>query len=279
MARLAMTVSYDGTGFAGSQVQPGARTVQGELERVLTILQFPDHRTTFAGRTDTGVHAVGQVVACEDGRPDMSEAAVQTAVNALLADDVAVAAVERRDGDFHPRYDARWREYLYRIWAGERAPLARGFTWHRRSELRLDLMNAAAGRFIGTRDFASVAGGGDGVPWSAAHERKRGTVRTVLACECRERDPWWESGSELGRLYEMTVVADGFLPRMVRTMAALVVDAGREVLPVGEIDAILAARDRRSGGGTAPPHGLTLWRVGYQDWAPAHGAAPVTRFY
>ncbi len=278
MARLAMTVSYDGAGFAGSQVQPGVRTVQGELERVLAILQFPDQRTTFAGRTDTGVHAAGQVVACEDGRPEMTEEAVQTAVNALLADDVAVAAVQRRSGDFHPRYDARWREYRYRVWAGERAPLARDFAWHRRSELRLDLMNVAAERFIGTRDFASVAGGGDGVPWSTAHDRKRGTVRTVFSCECREREPWWGSAAKGGKLYEMTVVADGFLPRMVRTMAAMVVDAGRGVLSAEEIDSVLASRDRRSGGGTAPPHGLTLWRVGYQDWAPAHGIAPVARF-
>lgn len=278
MARLAMTISYDGAGFAGSQVQPGARTVQGELERVLAILQFPDQRTTFAGRTDAGVHAVGQVAACEDGRPGMSESAVQTAVNALLADDVAIVAVERRPADFHPRYDARWREYRYRVWSGERAPLVRNVVWHRRSELRLDLMDAAARRFVGTRDFASVAGGGDGVPWSATHERKRGTIRTVLACECREREPWWGSAPEWGKLYEMTVVADGFLPRMVRTMTALIVDAGRGVLPVEDIDAILAARDRRSGGGTAPPHGLTLWRVGYQEWSPADGISPDARF-
>lgn len=278
MARLAMTVSYDGTGFAGSQVQPGTRTVQGELERVLAVLKFPDHRTTFAGRTDTGVHAVGQVAGCEDGRPEMSAAAVQTAVNALLADDVAVSGVERRGDGFHPRYDARWREYRYRIWSGERAPLARSFAWHRRSNLRLDLMNAAAGRFVGTRDFASVAGGGDGVPWSPAQERKRGTVRTVFACECWERRPWWGGAVEQGTLYEMMVVADGFLPRMVRTMAALVVEAGHGALPDEEIDAILVARDRRAGGGTAPPHGLTLWRIGYQDWVPAAADAPVARF-
>lgn len=269
MARLVMTVSYDGSGFAGSQVQPRARTVQGELERALVILRYPDQRTLFAGRTDTGVHAAGQVVACEDARPAMSGPALRAALNALLPDDLVVKRVDRRGGEFHPRYDARWREYRYRIWSGERAPLGRSAIWHRRSALDVHRMDAAAKRFIGTKDFASVAGGGEGVPWAAVTERGRGTIRTVLACGCKHITPWWGPDDGDGALYEVRVVADGFLPRMVRSMAAVIVDVGRNARSVDAVDKMLSGRDRRLGGGTAPAQGLTLWRVGYTDWAPA----------
>lgn len=264
-----MTVSYDGSGFAGSQVQPRARTVQGELERALATLRYPDQRTVFAGRTDTGVHAAGQVVACEDARPTMSGPALRTALNALLPEDVVVKWVDRRGGDFHPRYDARWREYRYRIWSGERAPLGRTAVWHRRSALDVDRMDAAARRFVGTKDFASVAGGGEGVPWATANAQRRVTVRTVLTCGCQQIAPWWGPDDGDGFLYEVRVVADGFLPRMVRAMTAIIVEVGRNARSVGAVDDVLAARDRRLGGGTAPAQGLTLWRVGYTDWAPA----------
>jgi tRNA pseudouridine38-40 synthase len=263
-----ITISYDGSEFAGSQIQPRARTVQGELDRALTELGFGEVRTVFAGRTDTGVHAAGQVAACADARPGMTDTALRSALNALLADDMAVEQVERRPDDFHPRYDARWREYRYRIWSGERQPLARSAVWHRTSRLDADLMAAAASRFVGTRDFASLAGGGEGVPWSAAKQRRRGTVRTILACGCRQLPAWWGPGSA-GRLYEVTVVADGFLPRMVRAMMALIADVGRHEVPLRAIDDVLAASDRRHGGGTAPAHGLTLWRIGYTEWSPA----------
>jgi tRNA pseudouridine38-40 synthase len=265
---LVLTLSYDGAAFAGSQIQPRARTVQGELERALAEMGFGDARTVFAGRTDTGVHAAGQVAACDDRRPDLSVTALRTSLNAVLADDLAVEHIERREGSFHPRYDAKWREYRYRIWSGERQPMARAAVWHRRSRLDGDLMAAAAIRFIGTRDFASIAGGGEGVPWAAARTRQRGTVRTVLACTCRPMPAWWKPADDEGCLYEVSVVADGFLPRMVRTMTALIVDAGRGAVPVAAIDEILAATDRRLGGGTAPAHGLTLWRIGYTEWSP-----------
>ena len=267
-----MTLSYDGSAFAGSQVQTGVRTVQGELEGALASLGFANPRSIFAGRTDTGVHAAGQVAACCDARPEMSDSVVRTALNAILPHDVAVLSVERGPDAFHPRFDARWREYRYRIWSGERQPLARTAVWHRTSPLDVELMAAAANRFVGTRDFAAIAGGGEGVPWSSAKQRPRGTVRTVLTCGCRAIQPWWKPKEGEGRLFEVIVAADGFLPRMVRTMTALIIDAGRRAMPVGAIDEVLAAQDRRLGGGTAPPHGLTLWQIGYNDWSPAYAA-------
>ncbi|MBA2518547.1 MAG: tRNA pseudouridine(38-40) synthase TruA [Chloroflexia bacterium] len=271
MARLVLTVTYDGSGFAGSQVQPGARTVQGELERALATLRFPEVRTVFAGRTDRAVHAAGQVVACDDHRPDLNDETLRAALNANLPDDIAVRHLERRAGDFHPRFEASWREYRYRVWSGARAPLGRAFAWHRRSRLNGETMATAASRFIGTNDFATVAGGGDGVPWSDVRTRARGTTRTVYACDCRQVSPWWGPADDGGRLFEIHVVADGFLPRMVRNIVAIIVDVGRGVTSVDDIAELLSVRDRRAAGATAPPHGLTLWQIGYSPWTASNG--------
>lgn len=268
MSRLVMTINYDGSGFAGSQAQPRMRTVQGELERSLATLKFADERTVFAGRTDRGVHAAGQIVACGDRRPDLRNEPMRSALNALLPDDIAVELVERRADEFQPRFDARWREYRYRVWSGERTPLARTFVWRRKGRLDGKAMALAAHRFVGTRDFASVAGGGDGVPWSVARARTRGTTRTVHSCNCQPIAPWWGASRDLGRLYEIQVVADGFLPRMVRNIVAIIVRAGHGEMTIDAIDALLLARDRRVAGATAPAHGLTLWQVGYTAWAP-----------
>jgi tRNA pseudouridine38-40 synthase len=131
-------------------------------------------------------------------------------------------------------------------------------------------MDQAARMLIGKRDFAALAGSGEGVPWSARQGRPRGTVRTILRCSCREIRPWW--GEPEGSLIEIRVAADGFLPRMVRTIAALLVEVGEGDRLPRWLDEVVAARDRRQGGGTAPACGLTLWRVGYGDDEP--GADP-----
>ena len=268
---LVLTVSYDGTGFAGSQVQPGERTVQGELERALGELRFGTTRTTFASRTDQGVHAAGQIVSCEDARPWMAPMAMQRAINAHLPPDLAVVEVRRSRDDFHPRYDAHWREYRYRILSGERAPLARSMLWHRRRHLDLDRMAAAADLFEGRQDFAAVAGGGDGVPWATSQLGPRGTVRTVIRCECRTLTPWW--GPAPGTLIELRIRADGFLPRMVRNIAGILAEVGAERLGPEAVGAILQSRDRRAAPRTAPAHGLTLWGVGYLDGTRSPAAA------
>jgi tRNA pseudouridine38-40 synthase len=109
--------------------------------------------------------------------------------------------------------------------------------------------------------MAAVAGGGEGVPWSDRQELPRGTVRRILRCSARRIEPWWGE-PVTGTLVEVRIVADGFLPRMVRSIVALLVEVGQGKQPVEWIDQVLATKDRRLGGGTAPPHGLTLWRVG-----------------
>jgi tRNA pseudouridine38-40 synthase len=274
-ATLVLVVSYDGSRFAGSQVQPNARTVQGELDRALQRLAGGPVRLVFAGRTDGGVHAAGQVVSLPDPRPDLDAATLAKALNAGLSDDLAVVGVERRPSGFHARYDAHWREYRYRIWAGTPQPLARSFCWQRRGWLDPAAMDDAARRLVGTRDLAALAGGGEGVPWSARQERPRGTVRRIYLCSCRCLTPWW--GEPDGTLVEVRVAADGFLPRMVRNIAALLIEVGEGARAPGWIDEVVASRDRRHGGGTAPPHGLILWRVGYGDEEPEPGPEPGPR--
>ena len=266
-ATLRLTLAYDGTAFVGSQVQPGGRTVQGELERALAVLAGRPIPAVLAGRTDRGVHAAGQVASCADAAPGLEPGRLLRALNAHLPPDLAVVSAGRGEG-FHARYDARWREYRYRVWCGPRQPAALGWSWHRTGSLDPGAMRDGAARLVGERDFAALAGGGEGVPWSPRQRQPRGTVRTVTRCDCRELPPWWGPGGS-GQLIEVRVVADGFLPRMVRNIVALLAEVGRGERSVAEVDAVLAGRDRRAGpAGTAPAHGLTLWRVGYDEERP-----------
>jgi len=266
-----LVVAYDGRGFFGSQRQAGKRTVQGELERAIEeVVGFPVP-AYLAGRTDQGVHAVGQVASLADHRPDLRDQTALKALNAHLPDDLAITFVERKPLGFHARYDAQWREYRYRLWTGVRQPLAAGFVWQRPGSLDLDAMNAAAARLVGTHDVASFAGGGEGVPGSERQSKARGTTRTILVCDVRQICPWWGTGETVATLLELRIAADGFLPRMVRSVTGALVEIGRGARPATWIDELLASRDRRLGPTTAPADGLTLWRVGYDEDDPRDG--------
>jgi len=245
--------------------------VQGELERALRFLDGRrEPSTVFAGRTDRGVHAAGQVVSLDDPRPDLATGTVVRALNARLPDDLAVREAWRADDGFHARYDARWREYRYRVWFGGPEPLAARQVWRRTGVPDLVAMRAAASAVVGTHDFASFAGGGEGVPGSVRRSAPRGTVRTMHLSAVERIAPWWGAGA--GTLVEYRIVGDGFLPRMVRNLAAALVEIGRGTRPVDWVEELLAAKDRRAGGGTAEPHGLTLWRVGYAAFGESAGA-------
>jgi tRNA pseudouridine38-40 synthase len=267
-----LVVAYDGRGFFGSQRQAGKRTVQGELERAIEdVVGFPVP-AYLAGRTDQGVHAVGQVASLADHRPDLRDQTVLKALNAHLPDDLAVTSVERKPLGFHARYDARWREYRYRLWTGVRQPLAAGFVWQRPGgSLDLDAMNTAAASLTGTHDVASFAGGGEGIPGSERQSKARGTTRTILVCDVCQICPWWGTGDTGETLLELRIAADGFLPRMVRSVTGALVEIGRGARPATWIDELLANRDRRLGPTTAPADGLTLWRVGYDEDDPHDG--------
>jgi tRNA pseudouridine38-40 synthase len=274
--RLKLTVAYDGSRVWGSQRQAGRETVQGILEGALSQLAGRPVHAELAGRTDRGAHATGQVASCDDIRPGMSPAAIRRALEPEVGDAVAVVAVERVPDAFHARYDATWREYRYRIWAGPRSPFLERYAWHRRGRLDVTAMADAASRLVGKHDFASFVAGGEGVPWSARRQAPRGTTRTVRHCGVEQIDAWWPSGPVDGQGIEVRVVADGFLPRMVRGFVGALGEIGRGANGPDWIDELLNRADRREGPRSAPPHGLVLWRIGYGDDVPEpgqHGAA------
>lgn len=266
--RLKLTVAYDGSRVWGSQRQAGRVTVQSILEEALSRLAEVPVAVDLAGRTDRGVHAAGQVASCVDIRPEMPPEAIRRALEPNLGDAVAVVGVERVGGEFHARYDATWREYRYRIWTGPRSPLIERHAWHRRKPLNVAAIADAAARLVGRHDFASFVAGGEGVPWSERQQRRRGTIRTVRHCAVREVDAWWPSGPLAGQGIEIRVIADGFLPRMVRGFVGALGEIGRGANEPAWIDHLLERADRRVGPQSAPPEGLVLWRIGYGDAVP-----------
>ena len=247
-ARCARAViEYDGTAFAGSQVQPNARTVQGELEEALNRLIGERIRVRLAGRTDAGVHATGQVAAfCLPRRGrggGWRWAELRARLNAVLPDDLAVRSLGPAPAGFDPRRDARWRVYRYRIrMAGEVRPLDRHRTLEIDDRLDVAAMQAGADRMVGERDFASL--GAD------THGR---TVRHLAEVRVTRR----------GNLVEVRVTANAFLRRMVRSIVALLLEAGRGGLAPGDVERLLAAGERALDGRAAAARGLTLERVVY----------------
>lgn len=265
---LKLTIAYDGSAFWGSQKQAGVRTVQQELEEGLSRLTGTGVKTQFSGRTDRGVHATGQVASCVDVRPELTEGRLTRAIEAHVPDDLGIASVARMHGSFHARFDAVWREYRYRIWLGRDQPLIGRQVWSRRGSLDVEAMDVGARHLVGMHDLATFTGGGEGVPWSARTTAERGTTRTIQLCTVRGIEPWWGVVSHAGTGVEIRVVADGFLPQLVRNIVGALVIVGSGTQPSGWMTELLDAADRRYGPMTAPPNGLILWRVGYGDDVP-----------
>ena len=235
-------IEYDGTAFAGSQVQPNARTVQGELEEALNRLIGERTTVRLAGRTDAGVHATGQVAAfCLP--PGEAWPRLRARLNAVLPPDLVVRSLTAAPRAFDPRRDARWRVYRYRILMnGARRPLERHRTLEIDDRLDVEAMCAAGERMVGERDFAALG--------SDAHGR---TVRRLAEVRVTRR----------GELVEVRVTANAFLRRMVRSIVAVLLAVGRGRLAADEVDRLLAGSGRALDGRVAPARGLTLERVVY----------------
>ncbi len=246
-------IEYDGTHFAGSQYQPNARTVQGELEEALNRLTGERTRVRFAGRTDAGVHATGQVAAFCLPRRRRSEGIgwpeLRRRLNAALPPDLAVRSLRPESAGFDPRRDADARVYRYRIrMAGDKRPVNRHRTLEIGDRLDVAAMRAVAAELLGERDFAAFG--------SDARGR---TVRRLQEVSVMS------SGSSV----EIRVVATAFLRRMVRSIVALLLEAGRGRLAPASVAGLLDAGERALDGRAAPAFGLTLERVIYSNGASA----------
>jgi tRNA pseudouridine38-40 synthase len=244
--RFRATVEYDGTEFAGFQLQRGARTIQGELEAALARLSGGIRQPVMgAGRTDAGVHATGQVIAFTYPG-SLSEEGLTEALNGNLPPDIAIRDIRRAPAGFNPRYAARYREYRYSIWNGPRSPLRERTAHWVRVDLDLAAMARAATALEGRHDF-SPFGGADPQP-----------VRTVHRIRVRRT----------GSMVTIDVRADAFLRGMVRRIVAALLAVGMGKLEASEVGSLLAAGTPALDGAAAPAKGLCLRRValGRRDW-------------
>ena len=223
------------------------RTVQGELERALATVCDEPVRIAGAGRTDAGVHAVGQVMSFRTAS-ELDGTKLGRGVNALLPDDIAVSALESCGDEFHARFSATGRTYEYRLRVGsERDPLER-WAYHHPVDLRLEAMREAGATLIGRRDFASFATG-------------EGGVRTV------RRADW----SRDGDLLRFEIEADAFLRGMVRAIVGTMLWVGRGKIGVERFGEIVRSKDRAVAGPSAPARGLCLTGVAYDESAGRTG--------
>ena len=239
-----LLLEYDGTNYHGWQLQPNGATVQGTLMAVLSQILNTSTRLRVAGRTDAGVHALGQVVTFHvAGSLDLPR--FQYSVNSLLPSDIVVREITEISDEFNPRYDAYSRTYRYRVWNQPYpSALFARYSWHVASPLDQSAMNQAAAVLVGHHDFSSFQG---------ADSVERTPWRTVIRSTVRNEHSFL--------VYD--VEARSFLRHMVRNIVGALVDVGRGALSIDDIAAILAAQDRSQAGCTAPPQGLFLIEVKY----------------
>src|SRR5689334_13322839 len=253
MARYQLTLAYDGTDFFGSQRQANRRTVQGELERALCNLGWTGRSVLMSGRTDTGVHATGQVAAF-DLDWSHSEAELVRALNALLSFDLAVHEARVAHPAFHPRFDASARRYRYTLFCQPlRDPIRERFAWRVWPPIRGEALPEIAKLFLGTHDFSAF-----GSPTTP----RGSTVRTVMKAE-------WSQPREVEDEWHFDAQADAFLYRMVRRLVFVQIAAAQAKVSAGRIEAVLPstrptdAKNENLPAGLAPAHGLTLVEVAY----------------
>lgn len=247
--RYRATVEYDGTDFQGFQIQAQGLTVQGELEKAIERVAQRQVRVLGAGRTDTGVHASGQVIAFDVSWRHTTQD-LHRALNAVLPIDIAIRDLTATHPTFHPRFDARWRRYRYIILNQPvRSPLWARYAHHVSESLDVGMMREAGRRLIGHHDFAAF-----GKPTQGDS-----TVREVMQAE------WfveYSKGIE-GKLLTFEITANAFLYRMVRNVVGTLLRVGRGELAPDGVMALLETGDRAAAGPPAPACGLCLVRVEY----------------
>lgn len=258
MRHFKLTIAYDGTDFHGWQIQAAEPTIQGEIVGVLRRLTQENTQLHGAGRTDAGVHALGQVASFRT-QSGLSALEFQRALNALLPPTIRIVGAEEVGPDFHARWSALGKTYRYRLYRGKVVPPAVWrYVLHYPFPLDEDGMRRAASRFVGPHDFASFAAS----TGSEDDDKERSTVREIYASDLARTD----DGEEL--VY--TVRGRSFLRYMVRKMVGTLLDVGRGKLTPQDVERLFAMRDRSKSGPTVPPQGLCMvsveheeaWRVG-----------------
>ncbi len=246
MRNIKLVLRYDGSDFKGWQSQPGVRTVQETLQKVLAEFSGQTLRLHASGRTDSGVHAVGQVAHFHSTLKMPADALVR-AMNSRLPDDVAVVSAEDVPESFDANRDAVRKAYRYVIHDGAtRNPLLRHYCCRHHQRLDAAAMKEAAQVLLGTHDFRSFE-----TEWP----NRKSSVRTITHLGL----------SRFGDYLWLDVEADGFLYNMVRAIAGTLINVGRGYWPTGEVGRIVQAQDRTRAGPTAPAQGLFLMRVSYQE--------------
>jgi tRNA pseudouridine38-40 synthase len=246
--KLRLTVAYDGSHYAGWQLQKTGTGVQQKIEEALGNLFPSKPRLHSSSRTDTGVHALGMVAHFEVPRKEfkMPVAKVALAINAFLPEDIRILAAARCAADFHARFDAIGKQYRYRVWNHMAMnPLLRQQAWQVPQALDFRRMQSAAKLFLGRHDFKSFAGN--------RHYEMETTVRTLTRCDIKRQGP----------LLTFIIEGDGFLYKMCRGIVGTLVQLGRGRFSADDLKRMLAAKDRRVAGMTAPAQGLVLWKVFY----------------
>lgn len=247
MRNLKLTIEYDGTGFCGWQIQPKHRTVIGEIAKAIKKLTGESPKIEYASRTDSGVHALGQVASFHT-KSKMPPDKMKKGFNALLPPDISVIELTDVPKDFNARFDAKSKLYKYVICdSGHPPAVYRNLIYHfRLGRLNIARMRAAAKYLIGTHDFSSFGVNDD-------NEQQDLPVKTVTQIKIDRK----------GDIITIAVKGTGFLYKMVRSIVGTLIDAGRGKLTPKQVKTILDSKDRRAAGPTAPPHGLFLMKVYY----------------
>lgn len=247
MKKFKCTISYDGTHFSGYQFQPNKRTVQLELEQVLKkIHKGKDIRVYASGRTDSGVHAYGQVIHFETDL-QIPVDKWKDALNAIIPKDIYVKKVEEVSPDFHAQYDAIEKEYHYFILNRiEPDVFKRNYQYHYPFSLNIEAIQEACSYFEGTHDFTSFC--------STRSTVKGSKERTLYEVSCHQK------GDEI----QFVLRGNGFLYNMVRIIIGVLLDIGSGKITLADIDAMFKQKDRTAAGKTVPSQGLFLWKVSYK---------------
>jgi len=245
MRTIKLIIEYDGTNYQGWQVQPKGPTIQGMLEDKIKLLTGEFIQLFGSGRTDAGVHALGQVAHFKT-QSQRDVHSMQRALNSLLPPDIVIQKIEKVEEGFHARKHAKSKIYEYRILNRSlRSAFCRGYVWHIPQKINLTQMRKATQGLIGEHDFSA---------FRTAGSSTRTTIRRVTRAE-------WKRGRD--GLIRFEIEANGFLKQMVRSIVGTLVDVGKGKINVEEFRKILRSRDRKNAGPTAPAQGLFLKEVKY----------------